>query len=124
MQIVPGKKNIKAALRAALAEAEGYDDPNAPPVRPLEDMQITDDEDDDLVYDDDFSTPSSPSKRPSVDLKPDNLKAYASEPLHGAGTASRSYTESSAPPEGAGGYSAGDFVPPVVGYIIHFPKSK
>ena len=110
MQIVPGKKNIKAALKAALEEAQGYDDPEAPPVLPLEDMQLSDD--DDMIYD--LSSPSSPSKRLSSDLKHDRLKEHASEPLHGAGTASRYYMESSAPPEGAGGYSVGEFVPPVV----------
>lgn len=107
---MPGKKNIKAALRAALAEAQGYDDPDEPPVLPLEDMQLSDDND--SVYD--FSSPSSPSKRPSLDLKHDSLKEHASEPLYGAGTASRGYRESSAPPEGAGGFSIGEFVPPVV----------
>lgn len=77
---------------------------------PLEDLDLTDD--DDMGYD--SSSPSSPSKRPSVDLKHDSLKDHASEPLHGAGTTSRYYTESSAPPEGAGGFSVGQFVPPVV----------
>lgn len=114
IQIQPGKKNIKAAIKAALAEAQGYDDPDEPPVRPLEDMQLDDDDDDDAAYD--MSSPSTPSKRsrPSVELKQDVLRAHASEPLHGAGTAYRAYSESSAPPEGAGGYSAGEFVPPVV----------
>ena len=112
---MPGKKNIKAALKAALAEAQGYDDPDEPPVLPLEDMQLSDD-DDDLAYD--MSSPSSPSKRRSLDLKHDSLKEHASEPLHGAGTTTRYYTESSAPPEGAGGFSAGEFVPPVVSITI------
>lgn len=116
---MPGKKNIKAALKAALEEAQGYDDPDAPPVLPLEELELTDE--DDMMYD--MSSPSSPTKRPSVDLKHDSLKDHASEPLRGAGTASRSYIESSAPPEGAGGYSAGQFVPPVVSSCALEPPS-
>ena len=62
MQIQPGKKNIKAAIKAALAEAQGYDDPDEPPVRPLEDMTLDDDDDDeDAAYG--MSSPSTPSKR-------------------------------------------------------------
>jgi len=63
-QIQPGKKNIKAALKAALAEAQGYDDPDEPPLRPLETMHLDDDDDDDdedAAYD--MSSPSTPSKR-------------------------------------------------------------
>ena len=115
LQIVAGKKNIKAALKAALAEAQGYDDPDEPPVLPLEDMQLSDD-DDDLAYD--MSSPSSPSKRRSADLKHDSLREHATEPLHGAGTTTRYYMESSAPPEGAGGFSAGEFIPPVVSISV------
>jgi len=62
LQIQPGKKNIKAAIKAALAEAQGYDDPDEPPVRPLEDMNLdADDDDEDAACD--MSSPSTPSKR-------------------------------------------------------------
>ena len=108
MQIVPGKKNIKAAMRAALAEAQGYDDPNDPPVAPLEDLRLDEDE---AGYN--LTSPNTPKRR-SEELKHDLLVRHPTEPLEGAGAAPRSYTESSAPPEGAGGYQTGEFVPPVV----------
>lgn len=101
-QIKPGTKNVKAAMRAALREAQGYDDPDDPPIPPMET---------DLDH---IESVSSTPKRRSGELYPDELVAFPSEPLEGAGAASKAYSESSAPPEGAGGYTTGEFVPPVV----------
>lgn len=95
-------------MRAALAEAAGYDDPAEPPIKPLEDLHL---EKDDAGYD--MTSPNTP-KRSSEELQHNAAAYHPSEPLEGAGAARRFFTESSAPPEGAGGYQTGDFVPPVV----------
>lgn len=107
LQIVPGTKNVKLALRAALAEAQGYDDPDEPPVQALEELNL---EPDESGYD--MTSPNTP--RGSIDLKHNTVADVPSEPLEGAGAAKRTYSESSAPPEGAGGFSCSEFVPPVV----------
>lgn len=95
---MPGKKNIKNALRAALTETE-YDEPEGPPTSEFGKMQLG-------------GSGSDSSKRPS--LEHGSRVYHPSEPLEGAGAARSVYTESSAPPEGAGGYQTGQFVPPVV----------
>ena len=109
LQIVPGKKNVKAAMRAALAEASGFGNPDDD--IGLEDLEIGTDDESDLDGGSDVGTPKLGSRS---SLKHNHVASHASEPLEGAGTTRRSYQESSAPPEGAGGYQAGEFVPPQV----------
>ena len=97
-------------MRKALAEAQGFGDADD---LALDDLQLGS-EDEDGSDIDGLSEASTP-KTSSSGLKHDNIVSHATEPLEGAGVTRRSYQESSAPPEGCGGYQTGEFVPPQVG---------
>lgn len=105
-------------MRAALAEASGYADDDE---LGMDNLNLASDEDD-IFLPDDASDTSTPKLSSRSSLKHVQAANLPSEPLEGSGVVRRSYQESSAPPEGAGGYQTGEFVPPQVNQFLRFYK--